>query len=536
MDFTPFFPLDELPPGKVRVRDGVAVIRLDSGELYAIDNACPHQGYPLAQGGVVGTTITCAWHNFKFDVRTGNAVMGEEGVGTHPVRVLDGVVHVAIHREVNVERAWAGLADATRRHQGSRVAREVARLLVAGTDPAAILAWAARWDNDRCEYGPGHTTALAADLLGWLDGTLEHDVQVVCEALDLAARSVLGLPPRTRPEPEVPSDGAAGELARRVEAENAPGAEALARGMVAAGWSRAELEAALYPLVAAHFLDFGHPLIYVQKFLDLADRRPEVRDALVGGLVYGIANGTRESSLPGWAGFRARWARWSGAGGADRALSAFAARGGVAAGDSRAWVAAVADGTPAACFEVVAGALEAGRWHEAVDAVVLAASLRVSRFDQRHDADPTLEEGWLWVTHRLTAAHALRGVLERWPTTGAARLVLMVAHFVNGGKALDLAAGEVVEPHDSSSVDTGALLPELRAWVLEDRAQRPIFFAHHVKTLVAAAEELPRVGEAPLRATERFLRAPLQERPVRRFAHEAVRLVRDGKPPRLLSG
>ncbi len=526
MNFTPFFPLSELPPGKIRVRDGVAVIRLASGELYAIDNACPHQGYPLAQGGVVGTTITCAWHNFKFDVRSGDAVMGEEGVATHLVRVVDGVVEVAVRRGVDLGRAWASLAGAMQRHQGSRIAREVARLLTGGVDAVEILAWGARWDNDRCEYGPGHATALAADLVGWLDGTLDNDVQVVTEALDLAARSVLGLPERARPAPEVPGDGAVAELLRRVEAEDARGAEALARGMVVAGWDRPALEAALYPLVAAHFLDFGHPLIYVQKFLDLAGRQPGARDALLGGLVFGIANGTREELLPSWGGFRARWDAWAASGGPVRAAAARARPGEAPLG----LAAVVTEGTPAACFAAVAAALEAGHWDGAVDGIVLAASERLWRFDEDHDADPTLEEGWLWVSHRLTAAHALRGVLQRWPTEAATRLVLMVARFVNSGRALDR-PGTTACP----AAAPGPSMAELRAFVLEDHAQRPIFFAHHVKTLVAAAEEVERVGGVPLVATERFLRSPLQERPVRRFSHEAVRLVRDGKPPRLLS-
>jgi nitrite reductase/ring-hydroxylating ferredoxin subunit len=41
------------------------------GEIYAIDNACGHSGYPLHQGKLDGYVVTCRWHDAKFDVRSG---------------------------------------------------------------------------------------------------------------------------------------------------------------------------------------------------------------------------------------------------------------------------------------------------------------------------------------------------------------------------------------------------------------------------------------------------------------------------------
>ncbi|MCH8899305.1 MAG: Rieske 2Fe-2S domain-containing protein [Acidobacteria bacterium] len=39
-----------------------------------MDNCCPHQGYALLQGEVKEETLTCAWHNWKFELDQGGRV------------------------------------------------------------------------------------------------------------------------------------------------------------------------------------------------------------------------------------------------------------------------------------------------------------------------------------------------------------------------------------------------------------------------------------------------------------------------------
>jgi nitrite reductase (NADH) small subunit/3-phenylpropionate/trans-cinnamate dioxygenase ferredoxin subunit len=54
----------------------VAVFNVD-GEFYALENACPHQGGPIADGFVEGAQVTCPWHAWCFDVRTGKMTLGD---------------------------------------------------------------------------------------------------------------------------------------------------------------------------------------------------------------------------------------------------------------------------------------------------------------------------------------------------------------------------------------------------------------------------------------------------------------------------
>jgi nitrite reductase/ring-hydroxylating ferredoxin subunit len=61
----------------VRVgRYEVALFEVD-GSVVAYENACPHQGGPIGEGFVEGTTVTCPWHAWCFDLRTGTLTLGD---------------------------------------------------------------------------------------------------------------------------------------------------------------------------------------------------------------------------------------------------------------------------------------------------------------------------------------------------------------------------------------------------------------------------------------------------------------------------
>jgi|GEM_PF-687417 len=65
----------------------VALYQVD-GELFATDNACPHAKGQLGEGDLEGHTITCPFHAFKYDVRTGECVEGTaDAVETIRVKV-----------------------------------------------------------------------------------------------------------------------------------------------------------------------------------------------------------------------------------------------------------------------------------------------------------------------------------------------------------------------------------------------------------------------------------------------------------------
>jgi nitrite reductase (NADH) small subunit len=71
--------LQELPRGgakEVEFEGRVYAIFNVDGQISAIDGICPHQGGPLADGCVEGTTVTCPWHGWQFDIMTGKTPLG----------------------------------------------------------------------------------------------------------------------------------------------------------------------------------------------------------------------------------------------------------------------------------------------------------------------------------------------------------------------------------------------------------------------------------------------------------------------------
>ena len=71
--------LEDLPLGAAKEveHEGriYALFNVD-GVISAIDGICPHQGGPLADGALEGTCVTCPWHGWQFDVRTGKTPLG----------------------------------------------------------------------------------------------------------------------------------------------------------------------------------------------------------------------------------------------------------------------------------------------------------------------------------------------------------------------------------------------------------------------------------------------------------------------------
>ena len=89
---------DDLPPGGARayaVGDTmVAVFRLRSGELRAVDAVCPHSGGPLADGQFDAKKVICPLHNYFFALADGTCLNGDYAVRTYPVREEAGKIVV----------------------------------------------------------------------------------------------------------------------------------------------------------------------------------------------------------------------------------------------------------------------------------------------------------------------------------------------------------------------------------------------------------------------------------------------------------
>src|ERR1700737_5363483 len=65
------------------------------GRIFALDNRCPHMGFPLERGSVEDGILTCHWHHARFDLGSGCAFdLWADDVPICPVEVRNGKVWV----------------------------------------------------------------------------------------------------------------------------------------------------------------------------------------------------------------------------------------------------------------------------------------------------------------------------------------------------------------------------------------------------------------------------------------------------------
>ena len=93
--------LDELVAGQPKLVDagGVRVVLARAAEdVYACGYVCTHRGGPLGEGKLSGTRLTCPWHGWMFDVRTGTCAFPTRGapIASYAVRVDGNEVFVEL--------------------------------------------------------------------------------------------------------------------------------------------------------------------------------------------------------------------------------------------------------------------------------------------------------------------------------------------------------------------------------------------------------------------------------------------------------
>lgn len=83
-----FIELDGLP---------VALANVD-GTIYAFGDSCRHEGGPLSAGLLIGTTVTCPWHGWVYDLRSGKSIVPPVGlrIPTYPVTIEGEAIMIEI--------------------------------------------------------------------------------------------------------------------------------------------------------------------------------------------------------------------------------------------------------------------------------------------------------------------------------------------------------------------------------------------------------------------------------------------------------
>ena len=498
---------------KVVRRAGKQVLLLSAGgKHFAIANRCPHEGYPLSEGTEgAGCVLTCNWHNWKFDLATGTALVGRDPVRTYKIELRSGEIFVDLSdppAEQQKQRALDGLIVAIADNDLARMAREVARLERAGFDATIALNHALHARNERLEFGTTHAHAAAADWLALAERAPSDDARLAAmiEPISHLAWDTVGA--KRFPYAVEAKPWEVSAFLEAIESENETAAIAHLRGALDADVSFNELFRALGRAALSHYADFGHSAIYTHKTGQLIKRLgPQSTLPVMLALVRSLVNATREERLPEFRGYDKARAAWDGQEAQPARSEDFI---GLSIDDALSR-ALRSSGRPA---------------REIYDALLGAAAWNLLHFELDYDGATNNQiadnVSWLDFTHALTFANAARHICEAQPDLWPNAL-LQLALFVGRNKAYVNAQQDI---SDFRVANRQNFIAGEMSRLYDHGIVEPIIACHRLKMLFALEDELATAPDAPwademCAAMNRYLHTPQKRHHGLRLATQA---------------
>jgi nitrite reductase/ring-hydroxylating ferredoxin subunit len=307
--FVRAFRLDELKARGRLVLQGrhPPILLIHEGDrVFALDNRCPHMGFPLDRASVEDGVLTCHWHHARFDLASGCTFdLWADDVPSCQVEVRDGEVWVRPSFDRgDMRRYWERrLGDGLAHNLGLVIAKSVRGQLAAGVPSRDLLRQAALFGvRNRDGWGVGMTILTAlANLLPFLSEednflALFHGVRQVAADCDGEAPRRERTPLSSRPDLQ--------RLERWLRHWNAvrhrEASERTVLTAIAAGCSPAGLARLLFVAATDRvYADGGHALDFVNKACECLDllgweHADAILPSVVGQMV--AARGAEEST------------------------------------------------------------------------------------------------------------------------------------------------------------------------------------------------------------------------------------------------
>jgi nitrite reductase/ring-hydroxylating ferredoxin subunit len=417
----------------------------DGEDVHAVDNRCPHMGFPLHRGSIADGILTCHWHHARFDLCTGGTFdQWADDLRRFPVEVRDDDVLVDLRPPVDpVTHQRHRLRDGLERDIPLVAAKATISLVEADRTGVDVFGSALDFGVERRGGGwfRGLTTLTCfMNLLPALDAD-DRAAALYHGVADVASDSA-GEPPHFPLEPLPGSTTDPDRLARWfrrfVEVRDAEGAERAVVSAVQAGASTAQLADMLFAAATDHrYLDGGHTLDFVNKALEALDLAGWDRaEAVLASLPAQLAGAERMEESNSWRNPVDLVALVEDA--FERLPGALASAGEVRVDWSgrAALVETLLDDDPEAIVDALLDALRAGAGEVAVaSAVAFAAAMRIARF-------PTTNEFGDWDTalHTFTFANAVEQGLRRSPSPELVRGIFDAAMSVHLDRFLNVPA------------------------------------------------------------------------------------------------
>lgn len=436
------------------------------GEFRAVNNRCPHMGFPLDEGTVDEGILTCHWHHARFELSCGDTFdPWADDVESYPVEVVDGTVYVHPNppRDEPPAVHWANrLEDGLEQNLRLVLAKSAIGLLDAGVDADEPFETSVLFGTKYREGGWSSGLTILTALQNRLPDLAEQDrKRALYQGVVHVANDCADQPPKFDQDSFGARDIAFSRLKswfrENVEVRDANGAERVLRTAVAEGCTPEQLTDLLTAAATDHrYLDTGHAFDYVNKATEALDHigwdHDDAADVLAS-LVRGLATAQRSEELSSW---RQPYDL------AARAEASFDRLDDLAAaGDGKSWsepddfTETLHSDDPDEVFEALDAAIEAGATVEQLArAVAFAAGKRVAQFSTGNEFSD-----WNTVHHTFTFANAVHRAAERAPSTELYRGVYDAAVNVYLNRFLNMPPAP--EPSVDDAADADAELQAL---------------------------------------------------------------------------
>ena len=394
------------------------------GDAWAIEDRCPHMGFPLRQGTVEAGLVTCHWHHARFDLVTGCTLdpFADDARAFDVAIDGDDVFVESRAGGDSVAHLWRRLDDGLADGLTLVIAKSVLGLLDADVPPADIVTRALDFGTRyRADWGAGLTVLIVmANVLPALDPA--DRALALVHGIDFVARDTRNHPPRFALHPfdggEVPPARLAAWYRRFIDTRSGDAAERVLATALASGEPLGEVERTMFAAATDHvFLDGGHTIDFTNKAFEAlhhvgVDRALDVLPTLV----HQTAAASRSEESGTWRHPDDLPALITSVLANVQEIPRYNAGPNESAGPDGFDVSALAwrllDEDPRAVVSAVLDAVNAGASPEQLGrALAFAAALRITRFHTQNDFGD-----WDTVHHAFTAANALFQALVREPS------------------------------------------------------------------------------------------------------------------------
>ena len=436
----------------------------DGDDVRAVDNRCPHMGFPLHRGTLHDGILTCHWHHARFDVATGGTFdQWADELRVFPVELRDGEVWVdlaPLGDPLALRRARLG--DGLERNLPLVIAKSVIGLVEGGADPVESFRIGLEFGSRYRAPGFGQGLTMHGCFANMLPVLAPDDrAHALHQGLSAVALDCAGMAPRfaVRPLPGDETDVVVLTrwFRRFVEVRDSDGAERCIVSAVRVGADDAQLARMLFAAATDHrYIRTGHVLDFTNKALESLDAvgwDNELAERVLASLAteYAVADRMEESNA--WRHPVDVVAIVEDA--FDRLPEAMDGRATIAWGPD--WEVLLGD-DPQAIADRLLEAFRAGGTPEGVAGIVVrAAAIRVARFHTSNEFGD-----WDTALHTFTFANAVHQGLRRSPSRELVRGIFDAAMSVYLDRFLNVPAARLPEAEGSGDpTELLASLPEL---------------------------------------------------------------------------